>query len=150
VEGGVGQKTSLVAGQLSEPDGPADVVRAAGGVVWRPGPEVLLVHRPKYDDWTLPKGKAKPGESDQDCARREVEEETGLRCRLGRELPRSSYLDGEGRPKVVRYWAMTPEGRPGGPVGDEVDDQRWLTMADAARLLSYDRDREVLAAFLEG
>ena len=87
-------------------------VRAAGGVVWRrrtgPGYDVLLVHRPKYDDWTLPKGKADDGESDEDCALREVEEETGLRCLLGPELVAVDYRDRYDRPKHVRYWTMEP------------------------------------------
>ena len=87
------------------------VVRAAGGVVTRgEPPEVLVVHRPRYDDWSFPKGKAEPGERDEDCALREVEEETGLRCELREELPSTSYTDARGRPKRVRYWLMTPSG----------------------------------------
>ena len=83
------------------------VVRAAGGIVARDG-RLLLVHRPKYDDWTFPKGKAEPGESDEACAVREVEEETGLRCELGAELPSTHYTDSRGRPKRVRWWRMEP------------------------------------------
>jgi 8-oxo-dGTP pyrophosphatase MutT (NUDIX family) len=82
------------------------LVRAAGGLVVREGehgPEVLLVHRQRYDDWTFPKGKVDPGESDEDAARREVEEETGFRCALDLELPSTQYVDARGRPKVVRY-----------------------------------------------
>lgn len=130
-------------------------VRAAGGVVWRPGgsdgtgaPDVLLVHRPKYDDWTLPKGKAEPGESDEDCARREVEEETGLRCILGSHLLDVSYTDRNGRPKVARYWAMRPESGAFEP-NAEVDKVRWLPVGDAVHLLSYDRDRPVLLALAD-
>lgn len=118
--------------------------------MWRPGPsgpEVLLVHRPKYDDWTLPKGKAEPGESDEDTAIREVEEETGLRCVLGRELPSTSYIDSVGRPKIVRYWEMRVGDEASGFAQNEVDEVRWLGLADAERLLSYDRDRDVLDAF---
>jgi 8-oxo-dGTP pyrophosphatase MutT (NUDIX family) len=125
------------------------VIRAAGGVVTRGadgGTEVLLVHRPRYDDWTFPKGKALPGESDEACALREVEEETGLRCELGRELPGASYPTGGGRLKVVRYWVMGPSsGEARGR--HEVDEVRWLPLEQAAALLSYDRDRNVLAAF---
>jgi 8-oxo-dGTP pyrophosphatase MutT (NUDIX family) len=121
-------------------------VRAAGGVVLREGPggtEVLLVHRPAYDDWSLPKGKAQRGESDEACALREVEEETGLRCELGRELPSTSYRDGKGRPKLVRYWAMQPldgEAR----AQAEVDDVLWLPLGEARDTLTWTRDRAVL------
>jgi 8-oxo-dGTP diphosphatase len=121
-------------------------VRAAGGVVVRrsgDGLEVLLVHRPAYGDWTFPKGKADPGESDEDCAVREVEEETGLRCSLGRELQSTTYEDPKGRPKVVRYWVM--EATSGTlRFEHEVDDARWLPADEAASLLSYERDVDVL------
>jgi 8-oxo-dGTP diphosphatase len=121
-----------------------DVVQAAGGVVVREG-DVLLVHRPRYDDWSLPKGKLLAGESAEDAALREVEEETGLVCRLVREVGSSSYVDGRGRPKVVRYWLMEPVA--GEFVADaEVDEVRWLTRSEAEELLSYDRDRAVLAS----
>lgn len=127
-----------------------ELVRAAGGVVWRVGDggevEVLLVHRPKYDDWSFPKGKVDPGETDEQCAVREVEEETGLRCTLGHELAGTSYIDRKGRPKAVRYWEMTMSGGAFVP-GDEVDEIRWLPVAKAERLLSYDRDRVLLASF---
>jgi 8-oxo-dGTP diphosphatase len=124
-------------------------VRAAGGVVVRPDDEnpsaVLLVHRPRYDDWTFPKGKAEPGESDEDCALREVEEETTLRCTLGRELPATSYVDGKGRPKRVRWWIMRPvDGEPA--PAHEVDEVRWVDPDEAESLLTYDRDRNLLAA----
>jgi 8-oxo-dGTP diphosphatase len=118
------------------------VVRAAGGLVVRDG-EVLLVHRPKYDDWSFPKGKCYEGESDEACALREVEEETGLRCELTAELGRTSYRDARGRPKIVRYWrmrAVTGEFVP----HDEVDEIRWETPDDAARLLSWSRDVPLL------
>ncbi len=123
-----------------------DVVRAAGGLVVRPserGTEVLVVHRPQYDDWTFPKGKVEPGETDEACAVREVEEETGLRCELGDELPSASYADGRGRAKRVRYWRMRAVG---GELGfaHEVDDARWVTCGEAAELLTYARDLEPL------
>lgn len=121
-------------------------VRAGGGIVWRAGaegPEILLVHRPKYDDWSLPKGKNEPGEDDLDCALREVEEETGLRCEAGVELPSVSYTDSAGRPKTVRYWVMRP-------VADiaagqhEVDEVLWLPLPEAKRQLTYEHDRRLL------
>src|SRR4051812_24410076 len=119
-------------------------VRAAGGVVVSDG-LVAVVHRPKYDDWSLPKGKLDPGETDEQCAVREVEEETGLRCALGRELLPVLYEDRHGRTKLVRYWAMHPIGeRPFVP-NDEVDAIEWLALADAAVRLSYPRDEDVLA-----
>lgn len=125
-------------------------VHAAGGVVWRRTPaggtEVLLVHRPKYDDWTIPKGKLDAGESGEEAALREVEEETGLRCALGPELASVTYTDREGRHKIVRYWAMEPVAGRFIP-NREVDDARWLPSEEAAELLSYGRDREVLASF---
>lgn len=125
------------------------VVQAAGGVVWRRSDdgdvEILLVHRPRYDDWTLPKGKLEAFESHEHAALREVEEETGLRCRLGAELRATSYRDRRGRPKVVRYWAMTPVGGRFQP-SREVDGVRWVPVPGALRLLSYERDVEVVAA----
>ena len=120
------------------------VVRAAGGLVARDG-RLLLVHRPKYDDWTFPKGKAEPGESDEACAVREVEEETGLRCELGTELPSTYYTDSRDRPKRVRWWRMEPIAGEFTP-SDEVDEIRWLTREEAVELLSYDRDLVLLDA----
>jgi 8-oxo-dGTP pyrophosphatase MutT (NUDIX family) len=119
-------------------------VRAAGGVVVRDG-LVALVHRPRYDDWTLPKGKLDDGESFEEAALREVDEETGLHARLVRELPSVNY-EVRGRPKVVRYWLMEVESDEGFVANDEVDEVRWLEPAEALALLTYDRDRGVLAA----
>ena len=116
-------------------------VRAAGGVIVRQGC-VLLVHRPRYDDWTLPKGKLDLGESWQEGARREVEEETGLRCDPGEEVGRSHYLDQRGRTKEVRYYRMESNGEP--VAQNEVDEVRWVPLPDAPALLSYDRDVEIL------
>jgi 8-oxo-dGTP diphosphatase len=127
-------------------DPEAAEVKAAGGVVRRHGehgPEIAVVHRPRYDDWSLPKGKLDPGERWEDAALREVEEEIGLRCALGDELPPVSYTDNKGRAKVVRYWLM--EGCDGSfSPNDEVDEVRWLPAADAAALLTYPHDRELV------
>jgi 8-oxo-dGTP diphosphatase len=126
------------------------MIRAAGAVVWRhdgDALEVLLVHRPKYDDWSFPKGKREAGETDEQCAVREVEEETGVRGRLGRELLPCAYRDRKDRPKVVRYWAMEGgKGRRFRP-NNEVDEIRWLPLDEAAGLLSYAHDVDVLHAF---
>jgi 8-oxo-dGTP pyrophosphatase MutT (NUDIX family) len=122
-------------------------VRAAGGVVRRRlengGDEIVLVHRPAYDDWSFPKGKLEEGEREEDAALREVEEETGLRCRLERELTTTSYRDARGRSKTVRYWLMEPVA---GQVAadNEVDDARFVPLEDARALLTYPRDVAVL------
>jgi 8-oxo-dGTP diphosphatase len=119
-------------------------VQAAGGVVLRDG-LVAVVHRPKYDDWSLPKGKLDDGEPFEDAALREVEEETGLRCALVRELPTVRY-EVRGRPKEVRYWAMEVEDETPFVPNEEVDVVRWVEPQEALALLSYDRDREPVLA----
>ena len=125
------------------------LVRAAGGIVVRNddqgGPEVALVHRPHRFDWTFPKGKVEPGESFEECALREVLEETGLRCRLERFVGHTEYQDRKDRGKVVAYWLMAVDGGQFAP-NPEGDDLRWLSAADADRLLTYERDRELLAS----
>jgi 8-oxo-dGTP diphosphatase len=123
----------------------SDRIEAAGGVVTSEDGRVLLVHRPRYDDWTLPKGKLDPGESSEEAAIREVEEETGLRCRLIKELPPTHYEVG-GRPKIVRYFHMEPEAEGEFVPNDETDELRWLTPDEALSLLTYDRDRDVVTA----
>lgn len=128
----------------------AGLLRAAGGVVWRRGPsgvcEVVIVHRPRYDDWSLPKGKVDDGESDEAAALREVEEEASVGCRLGPELISVSYTDRTGRPKVVRYWAMTVES---GTVGgaNEIDAAEWVPLPQLRQRMSYPRDHPVIDAF---
>jgi 8-oxo-dGTP diphosphatase len=118
------------------------IVRAAGGVVLRNG-RVLLVHRPEYDDWTLPKGKLEQDESWEEGALREVEEETGLACELGEEAGRTRYVDGRGRSKEVRYFRMTCGGEPNAQ--NEVDEVRWVTLEEAPDLLTYRRDADLVS-----
>jgi 8-oxo-dGTP diphosphatase len=127
-------------------DKDAKQVRAAGGLIVRERKdelEIALVHRPRYDDWSLPKGKLEPGESFEEGALREVEEETGLVCELGKELSPVRYRDRKGRRKIVRYWRMTPT-KGDFEVNDEVDEMRWLSPKKARKLLDYDHDRRLV------
>jgi mutator protein MutT len=120
-----------------------DVVRAAGGVICDEDGRVAIVYRPKYDDWTFPKGKLEPGESEEQAAVREVHEETGLDVDVGRELGFVEYTDPKGRPKTVHYWVMNVSGGDFTP-NREVSELRWLPLDEAPAQLSYDRDREIL------
>ncbi len=125
-----------------EAAGEDGVIRACGGVIARDG-RVVVVHRPKYDDWSLPKGKAHGDEGDEECALREIEEETGLRVSLGEELATTTHLDAQGRPKRIRWWRMTPLSGDFTP-SDEIDELRWLTPDEARELLTYPRDIELV------
>jgi len=135
-------------------------IRAAGGVVWRRaetgpdggGVEVVLVHRPRYDDWSLPKGKLGPGEAEVEGAVREVLEETGYHVRVGRPLGETRYDKVVGkvaRPKVVRWWAMQATSGAFTPTR-EVDGLRWSPLSEAEELLTRDTDRELLRRFAQG
>ena len=134
-----------------QPDEPGPVVRAAGGVVRRRTKngraEYALVHRPRYDDWSVPKGKLDPGETDEEAAFREVEEETGVRGTLVTELSPARYPDRKGRLKQVRYWLMEPvdgkvsKFRP----NNEIDELRWCSASDAGKLLDHEHDRKLIA-----
>ena len=120
-------------------------VQAAGGLVVRDDGRVAVIHRPRYDDWSLPKGKLDPGESFEDAARREVEEETGVRARIVGELRPARYVDNKGRDKLVRWYRMELDGEPAAFVpNDEVDELRWVTPDEALALLRYDHDRALL------
>ena len=126
-------------------DGQPDIA-AAGGVLVRKGedrPEVAVIHRPKYMDWSLPKGKLEPDEGWLEAALREVEEETGYRCEPSVELPRVSYLDRRGRRKLVRYWLMETVSGEFQPHA-EVDELRWLERDAAEELLTYPHDKELV------
>jgi 8-oxo-dGTP diphosphatase len=116
-------------------------VKAAGGLVVRDDGRLAIAHRPRYDDWSFPKGKLDPGETWEQAALREVHEEIGLRCTLGAELPSVAYDVAKGH-KVVRYWLMTPEAGEF-EVNEEVDEVRWMSPAEAGGLLSYEHDREL-------
>jgi len=126
----------------------SEEVQAAGGLVARDG-LVCVVHRPNYDDWSLPKGKLDPGEGFEEAGLREVEEETGLRCRLVEELDEVRYTDSKGRPKVVRYWLMDVVEDSGFSPNDEVDELRWVAPAEAVELLSYERDRDLVRSLTD-
>jgi 8-oxo-dGTP diphosphatase len=129
---------------------PTEVVQAAGGLVVRRQAgqlQIVVVHRPVHQDWSYPKGKLEEGETLEDAAQREVLEETGLVCELLRFIGHTEYVDRKGRPKVVAYWVMAVEAGTFVP-NEEVDELRWVTIAEAAPLLSYERDRELLAVLM--
>jgi 8-oxo-dGTP diphosphatase len=121
----------------------SEYVRAAGGVILRGG-KVCIIHRPDYEDWSLPKGKLDGRETYEQAALREVHEETGLRCTLGAELSSQEYTDRQGRPKTVRWWAMSVVGDDGFKPLHEVDERRWVTPELAERMLVYEHDRELV------
>jgi 8-oxo-(d)GTP phosphatase len=125
------------------------IVSAAGAVLWRPSAtesvEVAVIHRPRYDDWSLPKGKMDPGETEPVTTVRELFEETGHHAQLGRRLQNVSYPIDQGV-KRVRYWAARSLGGEFTP-GREVDDLIWLSTSDAIKKVSYTHDRKVLRRF---
>jgi 8-oxo-dGTP pyrophosphatase MutT (NUDIX family) len=131
-------------------DNSTDVVQAAGGLLVRRQVgqlQIALVHRPIHQDWSYPKGKLEEGETFEEAAQREVFEETGCLCRLLRFIGHTEYIDRKGRPKVVAYWVMSAESGSFAP-NEEVDELRWLNIASASLLLTYERDRALLAAML--
>jgi 8-oxo-dGTP pyrophosphatase MutT (NUDIX family) len=136
--------TSTLAPQLET----TAVIHAAGGIVVRAAPSeeprVAVVWRELRGDWTFPKGKLDAGETYEQAACREVEEETGLACRTARFVGTTEYLHRKGRPKVVAYFLMSEVAGTFTP-NDEVDELRWCTVTEAERLLTWDRDRDLLA-----
>ena len=129
---------------MAEPE-----VLAAGGVLVRDDGRIAVVHRPRYDDWSLPKGKLDPGESFEDGARREVWEETGVRGRIREELQPVEYVDRKGRDKLVRWYRMDVDGEPDEFVpNDEIDELRWLTPAEALDVVDYDHDRALFGTIV--
>jgi 8-oxo-dGTP diphosphatase len=131
-------------------DNSTEVVQAAGGLLVRRQAgqiQIALVHRPIHQDWSYPKGKLEEGETFEEAAQREVFEETGFICRLLRFIGHTEYIDRKGRPKVVGYWVMSAEAGSFEP-NEEVDELRWLDIASAGLLLTYERDRSLLAAML--
>lgn len=138
---------SALASALSVLDVSDETVRAAGGVVHREGAsgvEVIVVHRPRYDDLSLPKGKLLRGESHRDAALREVKEETGFDCELEDELPEVAYVDSLGRPKIVRYWMMRAVAEETFHPTPEVDEVRWVPLEEASEMLTYPHDRKLI------
>ena len=133
---------------LAPPLESTDVIHAAGGIVVRrtegEEPSVAVVWRELRGDWTFPKGKLDPGETYEQAACREVEEETGITCRAARFIGTTEYLHRKGRPKVVAYFLMSEVAGVFTP-NDEVDELRWCTVLEAERLLTWDRDRDLLA-----
>ncbi|MFB4305320.1 NUDIX domain-containing protein [Actinomadura sp. GTD37] len=131
----------------------AEVIHAAGAVLWRDapggGPEFAVIHRPRYDDWSFPKGKVDRGEHVLRAAVREIEEETGIVARLDRRLPTSTYPIGE-RTKQVDYWAARPVASSVFTPNDEVDELVWLPAGEAEARLSYRHDADLLHEFLRG
>jgi 8-oxo-dGTP diphosphatase len=144
-----------------------DYIRAAGGIIYKKSTfvnfdsldlsinecEIIIIHRPKYEDWSLPKGKAEYGESYLDCAIREVEEETGLYCSVESELTDVTYIDRGGNDKLVKYYVMTEVGsetenpHPSIVAFGEVDVVSWTKISNTYDILTYDRDREVVDKF---
>jgi 8-oxo-dGTP diphosphatase len=129
---------------------PIEIVQAAGGLVVRRTDgdlQIVVVHRPVQQDWSFPKGKLDPGETFEEAALREVREETGMACRLLRFIGHTEYVDRKGRPKAVAYWVMAAQAGYFTP-NEEVDELRWLTLEAASRILSYPRDRELIAVLM--
>ncbi len=133
-------------GELIVPrDAPADLIRAAGGVVVRvvdSRMEVACIYRESRGDWTFPKGKLDPGETFEQAARREVHEESGMRCRIVRFVGTTNYTHRKGRPKIVAYYLMEVDEGEFEP-NEEVDELVWLGLDQVRARLTWDRDQEL-------
>jgi 8-oxo-dGTP pyrophosphatase MutT (NUDIX family) len=144
--------TERRSGAVEIEERPSELILAAGGLVIRQsesqGIEIAIVHRPIREDWSFPKGKVEPKETLTECALREVQEETGLDCRIVSFVGTTEYRDRKDRRKIVAYWVMVPEGG-AFRSGDEVDEMRWVELGEAAELLTYERDRELLGTLEE-
>ena len=128
-----------------------DLIQAAGGLLWRDAPDgrqIAIVHRPKYDDWTLPKGKLKSGEDWIGAARREVEEETGCQVDVKDYAGQVDYQI-KGTPKTVRFWEMVLAGECHFQSNKEIDALDWVAVEDALQRLSYAGERELLKQWQE-
>lgn len=136
------------------------IIKAAGAIVFYSSAnsdtlQIVVIHRPRYDDFSFPKGKIDPWESEQQAALREVKEETGLDCKIIKFLDTVRYLDRSGTPKEVSYFVMkeaqahNPNPQPGFEAFGEVDKVFWMSPADAEKTLSYERDRELLNVFMK-
>lgn len=128
------------------------MIRAAGALLWRENSqleiEIALIHRPRYGDWSLPKGKVDDGETTLQCAYREVFEETGVKAQFTRELGSVEYQE-SGESKRVKYWAAkAPLSSQQFIVNEEVDEIRWLTPVDATTLASHDSDKSIIENFI--
>jgi 8-oxo-dGTP diphosphatase len=137
----------LVTGELVVPaDAPSDLIRAAGGIVIRYAAgsrvEFACVYRATRGDWTFPKGKMDEGETFEECARREVFEETGLECEVLRFVGTTSYVHRKGRPKIVAYYLMEMVGGEF-TANEEVDELRWVPLEHVRERLTWDRDQEL-------
>lgn len=131
---------------------PKKVIEAAGGILWKEtsyGFKLAIIHRKRYDDWSLPKGKREPGESWQETALREVREETGCPATLGEFIGSTAYTINGQTPKVVLFWHMTAENDCEFIPNSEVDKLKWVTPKNALKFLNYEDERSIVSKAME-